>query len=371
MQISQNNNVESDYDSMNDTSHSLKIKELKKEFGDIVAVNNVSINIQKGEFFSIIGPSGSGKTTLLRMLGGFETPTDGIIKINDIDSTNMSPHNRDTNMIFQNLALFSHLNVRENIAYGLVESGANKSTIENKVTDILQTVDLSGYEDRKISQLSGGEKQRVALARSLVNEPEVLLLDEPLAALDEKLKEEMKIELKRIQDKLETTFIYVTHDQQVAMAMSDRIAVLYDGNLQQVGIPETIYKQPNNEFVADFTGAENIFDIELNKEKSELFIPELNYQLPSKLLNEELDSSAHRLVIRKEIIDISPNDGKITGEIKDIVYKGSLAEVIIAVENNTAELTAEVHSEETGDISEGDTVKLDWNPSKLTLVRKI
>lgn len=236
----------------------LTISDLRKEFGELVAVDDVSFEANDGEFISILGPSGSGKSTILRMIAGFETPTSGTIEIEGTDVTGVPPFNRDVNMVFQSLALFPHLSVAKNIGYGLVESGIPKSERKERIAEMLEVVELSGYEDRSIDQLSGGEQQRVALARAIVNRPKIVLFDEPLASLDRKLRQHMQFELQRIQEETGITFIYVTHDQEVAMAVSDRMLVLNDGQMEQLDTVETIYDAPESQFVARFIGNINI-----------------------------------------------------------------------------------------------------------------
>lgn len=344
----------------------VKVSNLVKRFGDITAVSGASLDIRNGEYFSIIGPSGSGKTTLLRMLAGFEEPTEGKIIIGNKDCTYDKPYHRNTNMIFQNLALFPHLNVMENVAYGLVEAGMGKNTREEKVDEALRTVDLEGYQDRAISELSGGEQQRVALARGLVNEPSVLLLDEPLASLDEKLKKSMKVELKHIQERTGTTFIYVTHDQEVAMAMSDRIAIIDAGVIQQIASPQKLYNQPANTFVADFTGAENIYEVTaIEASEKETLVRLGNLELLGKNVGNARPQSGDNvhLVIRPETISVSATDGRICGKVTDLVYKGALMDVIVEIDvgEKTIEIQAEVHHHNTESASRGDTVYLDWN----------
>src|ERR671925_998759 len=228
-----------------------------KRFGDVVAVDDISLDILRGEFFSLLGPSGCGKTTTLRMIGGFEQPDDGAIELAGVDVAGLPPHKRDVNTVFQSYALFPHLNVFDNVAYGLRRRRLAKDQIPGQVGRILDLVDLPGFEGRRITQLSGGQQQRVALARALVNQPDVLLLDEPLGALDLKLRKEMQLELKGLQERVGITFIFVTHDQEEALTMSDRIAVMSGGKVLQVGTPTEIYERPSCRFVADFIGESN------------------------------------------------------------------------------------------------------------------
>jgi ABC-type Fe3+/spermidine/putrescine transport system ATPase subunit len=230
-----------------------------KRFGDVVACDDVSFELEQGEFFSLLGPSGSGKTTTLRIVSGFETQNDGTVHIDGEVVNDVPPNERDVNLVFQELALFSHLTVRENLAFGLERDGVDAETIDAGVAEYLELVDLEGYEDRDVRDMSGGQQQRVALARALIKEPPIVLLDEPLASLDRKLRKELRVELARIQSETGVTFFYVTHDQESAMSMSDRLAIMRDGKIQQIGTPEEVYDEPANPFVADFIGDANVF----------------------------------------------------------------------------------------------------------------
>jgi spermidine/putrescine transport system ATP-binding protein len=236
----------------------IRLDDLEKRFGDVLAVDHVSLDVAAGEFFSLLGPSGCGKTTTLRMIGGFELPTGGRILLRDHDMTHEPPDKRPVNMVFQHYALFPHLSVGDNVAFGPKRKGLAKDEIRRRVGDALALVRLDGYERRKPSQLSGGQQQRVALARALANRPDVLLLDEPLGALDLKLRRQLQTELKRIQQEVGITFIYVTHDQEEALTMSDRIAVMNAGHVEQLGTPEELYERPSTRFVADFIGTTNL-----------------------------------------------------------------------------------------------------------------
>jgi spermidine/putrescine transport system ATP-binding protein len=242
---------------------SVRLQDVSKVFKETTAVDSLSLEIQEGEFFSLLGPSGCGKTTTLRMIGGFELPTEGSIFLGDDDVARLPAYKRNVNTVFQSYALFPHLNVSENVAYGLKRRKVSSDETKERVNDILELVDLSGFGSRRINQLSGGQQQRVALARALVNRPGVLLLDEPLGALDLKLRKQMQLELKRIQAEVGITFIYVTHDQEEAMTMSNRIAVMNSGQLEQVGEPQDVYELPATEFVAGFLGASNLLDGEI------------------------------------------------------------------------------------------------------------
>jgi spermidine/putrescine transport system ATP-binding protein len=241
----------------------VRLDRVTKAFGETVAVDDMSLDIHEGEFFSMLGPSGCGKTTTLRMIGGFEDPTYGTVYLGGRDVTDDPPYKRDVNTVFQSYALFPHLNVYDNVAFGLRQKKVDKGDIASRVKESMDLVDLRGFEERRPGQMSGGQQQRVALARALVNHPKVLLLDEPLGALDLKLRKQMQLELKRIQQEVGITFIYVTHDQEEAMVMSNRLAVMRHGRIEQLGEPEDVYENPATEFVASFLGASNLLEGEV------------------------------------------------------------------------------------------------------------
>jgi spermidine/putrescine transport system ATP-binding protein len=247
------------------TEIDVRLERVSKHFGDVAAVDDLSLDIAEGEFFSMLGPSGCGKTTTLRMIGGFEEPTLGTVYLGGRDVTDLPPYKRDVNTVFQSYALFPHLNVFDNVAFGLRRKKVAKDDVERRVKESMALVDLVGFELRKPPQMSGGQQQRVALARALVNSPKVLLLDEPLGALDLKLRKQMQLELKRIQQEVGITFIYVTHDQEEAMTMSNRLAVMRHGRIEQLGPPEEVYENPATEFVAGFLGASNLLEGEIKE----------------------------------------------------------------------------------------------------------
>jgi spermidine/putrescine transport system ATP-binding protein len=249
------------------TEIDVRLERVSKLFGDVAAVDDLSLDIAEGEFFSLLGPSGCGKTTTLRMIGGFEDPSLGTVYLGGRDVTDDPPYKRDVNTVFQSYALFPHLNVFENVAFGLRRKKVPSDQLAQRVKDAMHLVDLVGFQDRKPPQMSGGQQQRVALARALVNSPKVLLLDEPLGALDLKLRKKMQLELKRIQQEVGITFIYVTHDQEEAMTMSNRLAVMRHGHVEQLGPPELVYENPETEFVAGFLGASNLLDGELKEQR--------------------------------------------------------------------------------------------------------
>jgi spermidine/putrescine transport system ATP-binding protein len=248
----------------------VRLERVTKSFKETKAVDDISLTVEQGEFFSLLGPSGCGKTTTLRMIGGFEEPTAGAIYFGDQEVSGIPPYKRNVNTVFQSYALFPHLNVFENIAFGLRRAKVAKSEIPTRVEEVLKLVDLAGYGTRRVNQLSGGQQQRVALARALVNGPSVLLLDEPLGALDLKLRKQMQVELKRIQAEIGITFIYVTHDQEEAMTMSDRIAVMNAGRFEQIGAPREVYEAPRTSFVAGFLGASNLLAGEIESSDGEI-----------------------------------------------------------------------------------------------------
>ncbi len=250
---------------MNGETAFIRIDNISKHFGPVKAVDEVTINVRRGEFFSLLGASGCGKTTLLRILAGFEFPTLGELYIDDMPMSHVPPHVRPTNMVFQNYAIFPHLDVRANVAYGLRKDKLSRDELDAKVDAALEMVKLSGFEKRRSNEMSGGQRQRVALARALIKRPKVLLLDEPLGALDKKLREEMQLELRALQQSLGITFIFVTHDQEEALTMSDRIAVMSAGRVLQIANPRSLYEQPVNVEVADFIGQMNFFDAEITE----------------------------------------------------------------------------------------------------------
>ncbi|MDA1190925.1 MAG: ABC transporter ATP-binding protein, partial [Candidatus Poribacteria bacterium] len=247
----------------------IELQDVRKTYGEVVAVDSVSLTVEDGSFFSLLGPSGCGKTTTLRLLGGFVYPDSGDIRIGGQSVVNLPPNKRDVNTVFQQYALFPHLSVADNIAFGLQMKKVSRDESRKRVGEAMEMVGLAGYEARKPSELSGGQQQRVALARALVNRPSILLLDEPLAALDLKLRKRMQQELKTLQQEVGITFLYVTHDQEEAMALSNRIAVMHEGLVQQVGSPEEIYERPRNRFVADFIGTSNFLEGKIERDEGE------------------------------------------------------------------------------------------------------
>jgi putrescine transport system ATP-binding protein len=316
-----------------DTKPFIEIRDVSKFFGDFAAVDSVNLKIGKGELFSILGGSGCGKTTLLRMLAGFETPTKGRILIDGIDITEQPPYERPVNMMFQSYAIFPHMTVEKNVAYGLEKDRVAKPEISRRVEDILKLVQLETFATRKPDQLSGGQRQRVALARALVKRPKVLLLDEPLAALDKKLREHTQFELMSIQDKLGITFVVVTHDQEEAMILSSRIAVMDKGRFMQVGTPKEVYEYPNSRFVADFIGTINLFEgkiVDVDGERVRVNCEEAGEMIALSDTPPPTGSSVC-VAVRPEKIFISQNepdnteDLRFAGVVEDLGYFGNLS----------------------------------------------
>jgi len=319
----------------------IELINVHKNFGDTKILDNINMYILKNEFLTLLGPSGCGKTTTLRIIGGFEFPSSGDLLFEGKSLLETPPHKRKVNTVFQKYALFPHMNVFDNIAFGLKIKKMEKSEIENKVKNILNLVNLTGYEKRSITSLSGGQQQRIAIARALVNEPDVLLLDEPLGALDLKLRKDMQIELKNMQQKLGITFIYVTHDQEEALTMSDTIAVMNNGIIQQIGSPTDIYNEPKNAFVADFIGESNIID-GIMLEDFVVQILDVKFKCVDKGFAEKEEISA---VIRPEDIVITPeSESFLNGFVKNVTFKGVHYEMLVDAKNYTWKIHSTVMS---------------------------
>ncbi|MEX1263476.1 MAG: ABC transporter ATP-binding protein [Actinomycetota bacterium] len=357
----------------------VRLERVTKMFGDVAAVDDLSLDISEGEFFSMLGPSGCGKTTTLRMIGGFEDPTYGTVFLGGRDVTDLPPYKRDVNTVFQSYALFPHLDVYENVAFGLRRKKVDKGEIETRVADTMRLVDLTGFEERKPPQMSGGQQQRVALARALVNNPQVLLLDEPLGALDMKLRKQMQLYLKRIQQEVGITFIYVTHDQEEAMTMSDRLAVMRAGKIEQLGSPEEVYEHPATEFVAGFLGASNLLDGEIKGSSN----GEVTVQLPTgeTILAQsaepaELLGPTTKVGVRPEKITIVVDDGQapsdrnhVTGTVRVATYIGVNYQFKVEVPGGH-QLT--VYAQNLGAAgtlpAAGQQVRLEWLPEHTFVV---
>ncbi|HIO92620.1 MAG TPA: ABC transporter ATP-binding protein [Leucothrix mucor] len=337
-------------------SNILEIKNLSKYFDDFEAVKNVDFCVEEGGFFSILGSSGCGKTTLLRIIAGFEKETEGDVIIRGQSMKGIPPEKRPVNIVFQNLALFPMMNVRENVAFGLKRQKLSKAEIDQRVKEMLDRVGLNGYEKKKVTELSGGQRQRVAIARSLVMKPSILLLDEPLGALDRKLREHMKVELKLLQKEIGTTFIYITHDQSEALVMSDKIAVMHQGKFEQIDTPRNLYKNPKTAFVAGFVGDSNRFEIK--KKQGEKLTTTGGWVL-EKL---ELEFTPEAVFIRPEALILNPSDDLDDIEtfevnIKTILFDGSNTKLSTIVNNSTDELLISLPQNAQFDkLEEGDNL---------------
>jgi len=328
----------------------LELKNINKKFNETVALDNIHLEINDGEFFSLLGPSGSGKTTCLKVIGGFEQPDSGNVSLFNENVTDIPPFKRNVNTVFQDYALFPHMNVEENVCYSLKIKKIPKIDQESQVKEILSTVKLTGYEKRKPSELSGGQRQRVALARSLINKPKILLLDEPLGALDLKLREQMQIELKNLQRQFQITFIYVTHDQQEALSMSDRIAIFNDGKIEQVDTPDNIYKNPKTAFVADFIGTTSLVSKQL---AAELF----NY-------NSAFSIRPENIKINNEQDSKSEFNAKVV--VTDIQFQGSYYKILCKANDLTLTALHYVDTQNTFKINLGDSLELSWDKIDIT-----
>ncbi len=340
--------------------HLIELKNVSKTFDTTEALKNINLYIRDGEFLTLLGPSGCGKTTLLRLLAGFEMPTEGRIFMDGADMTDMPPHRRRLNTVFQRYALFEHLNVFDNVAFGLKIKKLDKDEIRQRVSSMLELVGLKGYDKRTASQLSGGQQQRVAIARALVNEPGVLLLDEPLGALDLQLRKDMQIELKKIRQRLGITFVFVTHDQEEALTMSDTIVVMKDGEIQQIGTPVDIYNEPKNAFVADFIGESNILSGTMLKDYSVRFSSRTFECLDAGFgENAKVD-----VVVRPEDIKVVEREnGMIGGVVKSVLFMGVHYELLV----DTGEFTYQVHT--TAKYSEGQQVGFVILPDDIHIMR--
>ncbi|GEQ20843.1 spermidine/putrescine import ATP-binding protein PotA [Clostridium butyricum] len=339
----------------------IELKNISKTYGDNTVLNNLSLNIKKNEFLTLLGPSGCGKTTTLKIIAGFESADSGELMFKNEDISSLPPYKRQVNTVFQKYALFPHMNIFDNIAFGLKLKKLPKDQIEAEVKKMLHLVALDGFEKRKVESLSGGQQQRVAIARALVNKPEILLLDEPLGALDLKLRKEMQIELKKIQKEVGITFVFVTHDQEEALTMSDTIIVMNKGIIQQMGTPEDIYNEPANAFVADFIGESNLlnglmikdFEVEFCNKKFECV--DKGFEI-----NEPVD-----IVIRPEDIKmVNAENGMLKGHVTSVVFKGVHYEMTVVSDDYEFIL----HNTKSADV--GSTIGLDIYPEYIHIMKK-
>ncbi|MET1231320.1 MAG: ABC transporter ATP-binding protein [Candidatus Limnocylindrales bacterium] len=357
----------------------VRLVDVTKSFGDFNAVDHISLDVQDGEFFSLLGPSGCGKTTTLRMIGGFEQPTSGLIELQGQDVTWLPPYQRNVNTVFQNYALFPHLSIFENVAFGLRRKRVADAEIRTRVADMLELVELKGYDKRKPTQISGGQAQRVALARALINRPAVLLLDEPLGALDLKLRKQMQVELKRIQQEVGITFIYVTHDQEEAMTMSDRIAVMNKGRYEQLGQPEELYERPKTRFVAGFLGVSNLLHTRSDGSADGYAVcrlaDETVIRVPAALI---AGDGAHSVGIRPEKVrllelsETAPSGMNVArGVVRDTSYLGVSTQYIVDLRSGEKVTVYEQNVARTARDSlfdRGEEAQVVWSPDHTFVV---
>jgi spermidine/putrescine transport system ATP-binding protein len=357
----------------------VRLVDVVKRFGDVHAVDHIDLEVHDGEFFSLLGPSGCGKTTTLRMIGGFEEPTSGLIELQGEDVTWLPPFKRNVNTVFQNYALFPHLTIFENVAFGLRRKGVPDRDVKSRVGEMLELVELPGYERRKPTQISGGQAQRVALARALINRPAVLLLDEPLGALDLKLRKQMQVELKRIQQEVGITFIYVTHDQEEAMTMSDRIAVMNKGRYEQLGEPEVLYERPMTRFVAGFLGVSNLLPgaVEGNDGtySAVRLADDTRIRAPRALVGETASVSVgvrpEKIRLHEADVEAPAGHNHMSGVVRDASYLGVSTQYQIEARGG-AQITVYEQNVERATKAElwapGEAVQLTWSPDHTFVV---
>jgi spermidine/putrescine transport system ATP-binding protein len=346
-------------------AYDVRLDGVVKRFDDAVAVDGISVDIPRGAFFALLGPSGCGKTTTLRMIGGFEEPTEGRIYLGDQDVVGLPPYKRDVNTVFQSYALFPHMTIEDNIAFGLERKGLPKAQLKGRVAEMLELVGLAGFAKRKPRQLSGGQQQRVALGRALVNHPRVLLLDEPLGALDLKLRKQMQLELKRIQHEVGITFVHVTHDQEEAMTMADTIAVMNAGHIEQLGPPSQLYERPATAFVAGFLGASNLLPGTIEG-------PDAIRLDDGTVVRASVDGRSGRIAagVRPEKITIGAGGGanELAGTVAETAYIGVATQVVVRTAAGTVQVFAQ-NLDAGGRVpSPGTTVVLSWSPESTFVV---
>ena len=352
---------------VSDREVDVRLERVTKRFDDVVAVDDISLEIEHGSFFALLGPSGCGKTTTLRMIGGFEEPTEGTIYLGPEPVTGKPPYKRDVNTVFQSYALFPHLSILENVAFGLRRRGVRKQEARGRVLDILGLVGLEGMERRKPRQLSGGQQQRVALARALVNRPRVLLLDEPLGALDLKLRKQMQLELKAIQHDVGITFVHVTHDQEEAMTMADRIAVMNQGHVEQLGPPEELYERPATAFVAGFLGVSNLL-AGVVEGPGAVRLDE------GTLVQAQVDGKSGRVAagVRPEKITLGEDGGqnRLSGKVAETAYIGVATQLVVDTPAGTVQVFAQNIGSGKRIPAAGSNVTLSWSPESTFVVER-
>lgn len=351
----------------------VQLENVTKQFENHTAVDNMNLNVETGEFLTLLGPSGCGKTTTLRMIAGFEKPTSGNVIIGGKKVDNVEPYKREANTVFQSYSLFPHMNVSENVAFGLKMKKVNKQEISERVKKALKMVQLEDYGDRSVKQLSGGQQQRIAIARAIVNNPKVLLLDEPLGALDLKLRKQMQLELKRLQQSLGITFIYVTHDQEEALTMSDRIVVMSEGKIEQMGKPVEIYEKPKTRFVANFIGETNIFKgvvSDLNGNDASLSFEGQNVLIPKETdlkVDEEIYISVRPENVK--ILDQGQHEPFVlSGKFKEKIYIGTTTKIVIELKNGM-EMIAHDSNGKLDGVEKGQPIFTSWDPEHAVILR--
>ena len=346
--------------------YDIRLVGLTKRFDDVVAVDALSLDIDRGHFFALLGPSGCGKTTTLRMIGGFEEPTEGRIELGGVDVARLPPYKRDVNTVFQSYALFPHLSIFENVAFGLRRRGLKGGDLRRRVGEALELVGLAGLERRKPRQLSGGQQQRIALARALVNRPRVLLLDEPLGALDLKLRKEMQLELKRIQHEVGITFVHVTHDQEEAMTMADRIVIMNGGHIEQLGTPSELYERPQTAFVAGFLGASNLLEGTVAGDDRVKLADGTVVQVPGNALAGR--SGTVQIGVRPEKLRIGGGEANsLSGSVAESAYIGVSTQYI--VDTPAGPVTVYVQNDRPGgQVATGERLTLSWSPESTFVV---
>jgi len=350
---------------VSDASPDVRLEEVVKRFDDSVAVDGISLEIPRGSFFALLGPSGCGKTTTLRMIGGFDEPTEGRIFLGDSDVVGLPPYKRDVNTVFQSYALFPHMSVEDNVAFGLERKGVAKEERTGRVAEILELVGLSGFARRKPKQLSGGQQQRVALARALVNHPRVLLLDEPLGALDLKLRKQMQLELKRIQHEIGITFVHVTHDQEEAMTMADRIAVMNRGHIEQLGPPQELYERPATAFVASFLGISNLLGGTVEGPDA---VRLESGELVRARVNGRTGSVAAGVRPEKITLGLGGGGNQLAGTISETAYIGVATQVIVRTPAGIVHVFAQNIDTGAQVPAPGSAVTLSWSPDATFVV---
>ncbi|CAB5120826.1 MAG: polyamine ABC transporter ATP-binding protein [Actinobacteria bacterium] len=348
---------------MTEKKNLIEIRNLTHCYGDVTAIDDINLDIQENEFFALLGPSGCGKTTLLRVLAGFETPDAGTVMLGNMDLISIPPNKRPINLMFQSYALFPHMNVGQNVAYGLEREKLGKNEIKTRVAEVLETVGLSDKSKSRPLQLSGGQRQRVALARAIIKRPKLLLLDEPLSALDRKVRAEMQIELKRLQHEVGITFVVVTHDQEEAMSMADRIAVIAKGKVEQVDFPVDLYERPKNRYVGGFIGDSNFFD---GIATSDGIINEKLGLMPGNHYGRNVTGPAH-LLIRPEDLRVAQNgEHSISAKVQDVAFFGGASTIILTIDNHPT--TVLFSQPGSTSIQRGSQLQLTWDTQKAIVL---